>query len=318
MSRTAARLTFRRGRAADLRATVAVARRAVRDTAGGPALESHGESDEVAVERQWREQRPLVEFLTAQEGSEFWVCEGDGEIVGYARMLRFGAMEELSAIMVDPRYQRRGIARGLLERCWPEAPTPDLARLVAAAGSVPDLTLYTQFGVMPVTGHWRMVLRTADYTERRSLEVDSAEPAVHLLDGDRALEEWARLEPPAIEHERPLLHEFFGRERTCLAHLDPSSGAALGLCWVSGQGQIGPAVGAGPEDLVPVVLAALDRVAKTYEPEHLALHCTTDSWWLLDRLRRLGFRVSWPGWVLCSHPLPGLDRYLPTRPAVLL
>ena len=43
---------------------------------------------------------------------------------------------------------------------------------------------------------------------------------------------------------------------------------------MSGQGEIGPAVGQNPEDLVPVVLAALDRVAKMQEPETLrrALH----------------------------------------------
>jgi hypothetical protein len=70
--------------------------------------------------------------------------------------------------------------------------------------------------------------------------------------------------------------------------------------------------------LVPVVLAALDRVAKAVEPDELHVFCTTDSWWLLRRLKSLGFKVDWPGWVLCSEPLPGLDRYLPTRPAYVL
>jgi hypothetical protein len=73
-----------------------------------------------------------------------------------------------------------------------------------------------------------------------------------------------------------------------------------------------------PADLVPVVLAALDRVAKAQEPESLGLFCSTDSWPLLERVRRLGFRVRWPSWLMCSVSLPGLDRYLPTRPARLL
>jgi len=59
-------------------------------------------------------------------------------------------------------------------------------------------------------------------------------------------------------------------------------------------------------------------VAEPAEPETVGVFCTTDSWWLLDRLRRLGFRVHWPGWVMSSVPLPGLDRYLATRPARLL
>ena len=101
-------------------------------------------------------------------------------------------------------------------------------------------------------------------------------------------------------------------------HLDRCPVEPAGLCWVSSDGDIGPAVGEAAQDLVPVVLAALDRVAKQQEPESVGVFCTTDSWWLLDRLRRLGFRVHWPGWVMSSVPLPGLDRYLATRPARLL
>ena len=132
------------------------------------------------------------------------------------------------------------------------------------------------------------------------------------------MEEWKRLEPTAVGHERPLLHEFFGRTRTSLALLDQESGRARALCWVSATGDIGPAVAETAEELVPVVLAALDRVAKMQEPDVLNIFCTTDSWWLLDRLRRLGFRVRWPAWIMSSVPLPGLDRYVPTAPPRLL
>ena len=86
------------------------------------------------------------------------------------------------------------------------------------------------------------------------------------------------------------------------------------LCWVSSDGEIGPAVGNTAGHLVPVILAALDRVAKTQEPELLSVFTTSLSWWLLRRLRTLGFQVFWPSWVMCSVPLPGLDRYVPTRP----
>jgi hypothetical protein len=70
--------------------------------------------------------------------------------------------------------------------------------------------------------------------------------------------------------------------------------------------------------VIPVVLAALDRVAKTQEPPLLGVYATTTSWHLLHRLRLLGFRVFWPSWVMCSVPLPGLDRYVPTRPPFVL
>jgi hypothetical protein len=90
------------------------------------------------------------------------------------------------------------------------------------------------------------------------------------------------------------------------------------VCWVSTDGDIGPAIGADPGALVPVVLSALDRVAMTVEPQFLSVYTSTLSWWLLRRLRGLGFQVYLPSWVMCSVPLPGLDRYMPTRPPHLL
>jgi hypothetical protein len=226
-------------------------------------------------------------------------------------------MEELTELMIDPEHQGEGLGSALLERCWPGDPSPELGRVVVATGAPADLTLYPEFGVMPVTGHWHMRVRTERYLERRAQEVDVRDPDTHMLAPARAAAEWQRLEPLAIAHERPALHEFFARDRTCLATMSPA-GDATGLCWVSSQGEIGPAVGREPEDLVPVVLAALDRVAKTQEPEELSLFCTTIAWWLLRRLRGLGFRVYWPSWIMCSVPLPGLDRYVPTRPPTLL
>jgi hypothetical protein len=180
-----------------------------------------------------------------------------------------------------------------------------------------DLTLYMDFGVMPVAGHWHLRQRAHEYLERRSQEVlDTPEPDVHVLESERAVAEWSRLEPAVIGHARPALHDFFARTRTCLGCVDEEGAGAL--CWVSAEGEIGPAVARSPDVLVAVVLAALDRVAKAQEPEWMAVFCTTDSWWLLRRLRSLGFRLYWPSWVMCSAPLPGLDRYVPTRPPRVL
>jgi GNAT superfamily N-acetyltransferase len=312
-------LTFREGGPADLRATFDLG-----ETAWDESRRDRGilppdhMRDPEDLEQAWERERPLLEFIAAQPDGRYVICEDEDELVGYVRSARFGAMDELTELWVSPSHAGRGVGRALLERCWPESPSPELGRVVLGLGRPADLSLYTEFGVMPVSGHWHMRHRVDRYLERRSQEVDAAEPAVHALTAERAVAEWKRLEPAAIGHERPRLHEFFGRTRTCLAMMDGGRGEATALCWVSSDGEIGPAVGAEPEHLVPVVLAALDRVAKQQEPETFGVFCTTDSWWLLDRLRRLGFHVWWPSWVMCSVPLPGLDRYLPTRPPRLL
>ncbi len=301
-------LTFRPGKPADLRATFEIGERALHATIGEPL-------DEATLEFEWELSRELIEFAMAQEGC-YWICEEDGEPVGYTRTARFGEMDEMARLAVAPSHQGRGIARSLLRHCWPDPPTPELGRVVVAPGGPADLSIFLDFGVMPVSGHWFMRAPTEEYTEHRSLEIDSSEPPVVALSADRAVSEWKRLEPQAIGHRRPLLHEFFGRTRTCLATMDGDRASAL--CWIGAHGEIGPAVGATPEDLVPVTLQALDRVARKMEPELLRIYCSTDSWWLLRRLRNLGFRVRWPSHVMSSIPLPGLDRYLPTRPAQLL
>jgi GNAT superfamily N-acetyltransferase len=311
-------LTFREGARGDLEHTFALSERAVHDVAARHgALDSAAPPSDADIRRRWRRQRPLIEFMAAQPGGSYHICESGEGPVGYARVVRFGDVEELTELMIEPEHQGRGIGRALLERAWPGDPSPDLGRLVVATGAPADLSLYTNFGVMPVAGHWHLRHRTEDYLERRSKEIDATEPAVHVLKADRAVAAWQRLEPQAIGHERPAVHDFFGRERTCLAAVD-DSGRAVALCWVSSDGEIGPAVGERPQDLVPVVLAALDRVAMTQEPIHLGVFASSIAWWLLRRLRKLGFRVHWPGWVMSSEPIPGLDRYLPTRPPNLL
>jgi GNAT superfamily N-acetyltransferase len=313
-------LTLREGAVSDLETTFGLSERAVHDSAVklGVVPPDHVLSDE-RIQDDWASQRPIVEFIAAQPGGRYVIAE-DGEtgVVGYARTVHFDGMEELTELMVLPEHQRGGIGRTLLDEVWPGDPTPDLGRAVVATGSASDLSLYTGFGVMPVAGHWHMRTRAEEYLAVRAQEMDTTDPGVHALKADRAVAEWKRLEPSAVAHGRPALHEFFGRDRTCLATIDPATGDARSLCWVSSDGSIGPAVACSPGELVPVVLAALDRVAMTQEPHHLSVFTSTLSWWLLRRLRTLGFSVYWPSWVLCSVPLPGLDRYMPTRPAHLL
>jgi GNAT superfamily N-acetyltransferase len=318
VSTATTRFAFREGRPRDLRNTFTISVLAVHHTATQMGVLDAAPPTPAQIDAEWTAQREVIEFLAAQPNGSYWICEDDGTAVGYARVCRFGEMEQLTELMVLPSHHGRGIGRALLERCFPSDPTPDLGRLIVAAGAPCDLTLYEDFGVMPAAGHWHLRAQAAEFVERRALEIDVSDPAVHALEPDRATAEWKALEPPAIGHRRPQLHDFLARTRTCLATVDEDTGAATGLCWIGAGGDVGPAVATTPAELVPVVLGALDRVARTREPLVLGVYCATDSWWLLRRLRQLRFRVYWPGWVMTSIPLPGLDRYMPMRPPHLL
>ena len=315
---TAEDVSLREGSPSDLQTTFTLSDRTMHRLAVDQGYVPPSERSDAATAEAWGRNRGLVEFLDAQPGRRYLVAENSTGPVAYARIVHFGEIEQLTDLMVTPHYQGSGLGRRLLEEIWPGDPSPSLGRLVVATGSPRDLSLYTDFGVMPVAGHWHMRQETASYLEHRSHETDATEAgSVVVLTVERAIAEWKRLEPEAIGHERPALHEFFGRDRACLATVDPD-GTTKALCWVSTDGDIGPAVGTTPAEVIPVVLAALDRVAKTQEPPQLSIYASTTSWHLLHRLRGLGFRVFWPSWVMCSVPLPGLDRYVPTRPPLVL
>jgi GNAT superfamily N-acetyltransferase len=309
-------LLFREGSRKDLRAAFDLAQLALAQVQGRFAPVPDVRAPVTDLEALWEGRRKLTDFVAAQDGC-FFLCERPEGLVGYARTVRFDGVDQLAELFVHPDHQGKGIGKGLLQRCWPEPPRPGEDRMVVATGAPADLTLYTGFGMMPVNGRLRLVEGTERYVERRLRERDAAEPAVHALEPDRALAEWRRMEPEVVGHERRPLQEFLARERACLASVDPD-GEATAICWVSQHGLLGPGAARRPEDLVPVVLAGLDRVAKTHEPEELQVPVTGTSWWLLQRLRTLGFRVTWPGWLLCSVPLPELARYLPCDPGVFL
>jgi len=310
-------VAFREGAALDLRSTFALSERTMHRLAVQLGYVADGERTDEQVEESWSRYRGLVELLDAHD-RRYVIAENGSGPVGYARVVCFEGMEQLTDLMVAPPHQGKGIGRALLEQVWPGDPSPAVGRLVVAAGEPRDLSLYTEFGVMPVAGHWHLRVDTASYLEMRSHETDATEAgSVVVLTTERAVSEWQRLEPEAIGHARPTLHEFFGRDRTCLATVN-GDGTARGLCWVSSDADIGPAVGTEPPDVIPVMLAALDRVAKSQEPQVLSVYASTTSWHLLHRLRILGFHVYWPSWVMCSVPLPGLDRYVPTKPPLIL
>jgi GNAT superfamily N-acetyltransferase len=317
---TATELSFRDGTATDLRETFAMSERTVYDAAARQGIVPPDRPPtDAQIRGDWRRQRGLIEFLAARPGGRYLICEEGGEAVAYARVVPFADVEELTELMVRPDHQGVGVGGSLLERCWPGDPSLDAGRLVIAAGAPADLTLYTRFGVTPVAGHWHMRLRTERYLEARAAEgEDPGSASAHVLEPEHAVAEWSRLEAGAIGRSRPELHRFFARERFCLACVDESTGEAAGLCWVSTDGDIGPAVGASERALVPVVVAALDRVARGQEPDHLSVFTTTVARRLLGRLRGLGFHVWWPSWIMSSRDLPGLDRYAPTRPPHVL
>ena len=124
-------LSFREGRASDVRATFELGEAAldVSRKERGLLPPDHERAQEDLSTR-WDRERGLLEFIVAQADGAFVICEDDDKMVGYTRIARFGEMDELTELWVAPSHAGLGVGRALLERCWPESPTPELGRVV--------------------------------------------------------------------------------------------------------------------------------------------------------------------------------------------
>jgi GNAT superfamily N-acetyltransferase len=312
---TEKRLSFRRGGRDDLPETFALAERTIHATAVELGLLS---SDKLPRNRdirlRWKHYRPLIEFMAAQPGGRYWICESPKHLAGYARVVTLGEIDQVTELMVAPDDQGGGIGRALLEHCFDDDSAPSLGRLVVATGAPRDLSLYTDFGFMPVAGHWHMRQSSDTYrARRRSTGGDSSVASV--LSTQKALQAWSRLEPSVLGTFRRPLHEFLASTRTCLGLNDDKG---LAVCWLGADGEIGPAVAESEQLLAQLVVAVLDWAAAIDRVESLSVFCTSAASTLIGRLRKLGFGVYWPSWIMSSMPLRRLDTYLPTRPPHLL
>ena len=225
------------------------------------------------------------------------------------------------SLTVAPEHQGHGIGRGpARDRLAGATRRRDRGRVVVAPGTPADLTLYTRFGVMPVAGHWHMRQRAEDYLERRAQRDRRRDRA----GGARAhaRPRGAGVEAPRAGGDRPRARRAARvlRPRPHLPRDDRRrAGQATALCWVSPRRRHrpgrrerarGPRAGrAGRARPRGQVRRSPSTSASSARPTRVVAPATPAA---------LGFRVYWPSWVMCSVPLPGLDRYMPTRPPHLL
>ena len=135
---TVTELTFRRAARATSRPAFGSARRRGTQSRPRRGLLPAGPAppDEPSSASEWGRDRPLLEFIAAQQDGCFLICEDERRDRSATRAsLRFGVMDELTELWVAPSHAGRGIGRDLLERCWPDSPTPELGRIVVAAGT---------------------------------------------------------------------------------------------------------------------------------------------------------------------------------------
>jgi ribosomal protein S18 acetylase RimI-like enzyme len=301
-------VVYRRATAEDDAATFALFRRSITDYLRRTGLVGPDEKLG-SPEQAWPRWERMYTHLR-EHAAEHWVAEDDaGRLLGYARSVETDGLFELSELFVEPGLQARGVGRGLLERAFPLG--RGRRRTIIATQDARAVALYLRFGVdvqsvgvdfakAPEPAHVETDLEIVEAapdecTLRAILDVEE-----HVLGHRREADVRLLLEDrPAVLYVRegrvvgygfdPNAHEYFGP----VAMLDPAD--------------------------VPAALAHLETKAHEAGMEWLSpsvpLVNTAAVGWLLGR----GFHID-PFYVLylSDPPLPGLDRYLPTVPVVIL
>lgn len=101
----------------------------------------------------WKPEDAVIHVRELLESKQSYGLEYvlDGKVVGFilgtSMLFHYGRTFEINDLAVDPEYQRRGIAKELLEKCLADIKEQGMAGvhlITAAEGVLPEL--YTKYG----------------------------------------------------------------------------------------------------------------------------------------------------------------------------
>ena len=226
-----AALTFREGEHSDLRAAFTLAELAVHDTARRTGVLATDPPSDEQIERDWHQRRDLLEFTAAQDGGGFWVCEDEGRadrLRAGVPVRRDGAAHGADGAPRVPRQRHRPrTARPPVARRPHPRPRPARGGCRCARRPHAVRGLRGDARDRPLA-HARLrggVPRAARAGDR-----------LHRPARARALAGARRRRSGSVSSRRRsatsgrMLHDFFGRTRTCLATMDAEAHAAPRRC----------------------------------------------------------------------------------------
>jgi GNAT superfamily N-acetyltransferase len=147
-----------------------------------------GGRDPAELEQLWERRRPLFEHL-ARTAEHFWIAEGDGKSLGYARTILRDGVQELTEFFVLPGAQSAGVGRELLVRAFPREGAK--RRVIIATADVRATARYLKAGVysrFPIYYFGRAPEVVAVQTDLKIEPLATSAETVEALGGiDRAI-----------------------------------------------------------------------------------------------------------------------------------
>lgn len=274
---------------------------ALNDTLERLRMEPYVDMDDEAAWRDaWQTRRPLFEHLSAT-AEQAWLAERGGQVIGYARSIRRGAVYQLTEFFIHPDHQVSGVGKELLARAFPAG---DYKRVVVSTTHGPALALYLRAGVdaqcticdfsrAPERRQWRSDLRF--------------EP---LRDDDEVLASLSELDEAVLGYRREADHRWLMRNREGFLYIRDRTPVGYGYVghWS------GPFALLDPADF-PSVLAHAETRAHAAGYEFM-LGVSLGNRPVVEHLLAHGFRMDAEFLMLfmSDKPSGGFDRYVFSMP----
>ena len=252
----------------------------------------------------WRELEPLYRHI-AGHAAEWWVAEGDGALIGYARSVERGGLFELSEFFVHPERQKARVGAALLERAFPNGRGD--VRAIIATTDLPAQARYYAAGTVA-----RFPIVALEAAPRAA----SWDPAVEVVEATVAdIAELDAIDAAVLEFSRG--DEFAWLLETREGYLYRRDGRAIGFAFVNAS-HAGPVAALEPADQVSI-LAHLETRAAELGQAQLSLELPMVNGVAMRHLLARGFRMDgFYTFLMSSRPFGSFDRYVCLSPPFVL
>lgn len=299
-------VSYRPGELQDSYAVFCISEEAIADLVRRFNYGDLGQWDEPErLAKRWESRRLLFEHL-AGTADQFWVAEQGGELIGYARSLVRGQVQQLTEFFIKPAGQSAGIGRELLARAFP--PGRVSYRSIIATLDIRAQARYLKEGVLP-----KFPLYYFGKTPEPSALDDSltAEP---ITDAPEMLTTLAQVDMAVLSYGRDEDHRLFLRERRGILY--KRDGRVLGYGYTGSVN--GPFVLLDAADY-PAVLAHAETMAAAEGVPHFGLELPMCNETAVQYLIRRGFHMDqFVALFMTNHPFGRLENVIVMSPPFFL
>ena len=255
-----------------------------------------GGDDSQVIDSLWETRESMFVHL-ARTADQFWVAEQDGRLVGYARAIRRGPVQELTEFFVLPDCQSAGMGGELLQRAFPRG--DEQYRVIVATLDERAMVRYLKAGVYP-----RFPLKTFSKSpEPCSLDPDIvAQPMEGSQSETEVLNE---IDLQVLGHTRQQDHTWIRSRR--LGYIYRRQGEAVGYGYLGRNN--GPFALLYPGDF-PAVLAHAETVA-VGRWDRIGVEIPMINTAAVDYLLAQGFRMdAFTTMFMVNRPFGKFDHYI--------